>query len=134
MVLFEKNKMPTSDEYLTSVLQQADDVYTIFQNLKDKPGDIEIIRRELAKITGLFQALVNKLETNKEFSDYQYLISPIRHFLNSHDFFREIETMSLLYSDDPMRLRNLRLVVLDALEEKNLMEYIKSILRSKKNE
>jgi hypothetical protein len=125
--------MTTYDEYMKNTLQQIADSYTIFQNLKDKSGDLEIIKRELAKITGILQALANKLEVNKqEFSDYQHLLSPIRYFLQNHDFFREINIMSLLYSDDPMRLKNLRLVILDALDEKNLIEHIKAILKSDK--
>jgi hypothetical protein len=125
--------MTTYDEYMKNTLQQIADSYTIFQNLKDKSGDLEIIKRELAKITGILQALANKLEVNKqEFSDYQHLLSPIQYFLQNHDFFREISIMSLLYSDDPMRLKNLRLVILDALDEKNLIGHIKAILKSDK--
>jgi hypothetical protein len=37
--------------------------------------------------------------------------------------------MSLLYSDDPMRLKNLRMSILDSIKENNLLEHIKSILR-----
>jgi hypothetical protein len=124
--------MTTNDQYIKNILQQVDDSQTILQNLKDKPDDLDIIERELAKITGLLQALGNKLETNKqEFSDYQHILPPIRHFLQNHEFFREIKIMFPLYSEDPMRLKNLRLVILDALDEKNLIGHIKSILRSK---
>jgi hypothetical protein len=37
--------------------------------------------------------------------------------------------MSLLYADDPMRLKHLRLEILDALDEKNLIGHIKPLLR-----
>lgn len=122
--------MVTYDEYLKNVLQQVDDSYTLLQNLQDKPGDLDIIRRELAKTTGLFQVLANKLESNKtEFSDYQHILSPIKYFLENRNFFREIDTMSLLYSEDPMRLKHLRLTILDALDEKNLIGHIKAILK-----
>jgi hypothetical protein len=122
--------MVTYDAYLKGVLQQIDDSHTVLSNLKDKPGDLEIIKRDLAKITGLLQALSNKIESNnQELSEYAHLVMPIRHFLTSHDFFREIDTMSLLYSDDPMRLKNMRTVILDALDEKNLIAHIKVIIR-----
>ncbi|MFY9300960.1 MAG: hypothetical protein WAO91_07210 [Candidatus Nitrosotenuis sp.] len=124
--------MTTYDEYLRGVLQQIDDSYTILSNLKDKPGDLEIIKRDLAKISGLAQALSNKLISNKqEYSDYQHLLLPLRFFLENHHFFRELDTMSSLYSDDPMRLKNMRLTILDALDEKNLMGHIKAILRER---
>jgi hypothetical protein len=122
--------MVTYDEYLKGVLQQIDDSHTVLSNLKDKPGDLEIIKRDLAKITGLFQALSSKLESNtQEYSEYQYLVAPIRYFLTSHEFFREIDTMAPLYSDDPMRLKNMRLTILDALGEKNLIGHVKAVLR-----
>lgn len=123
--------MTTYDEYIKGILQQVDDVYTLFSNLKDKPGDLDIIKRELAKVTGLFQALTNKLEANTEFADYEFLLLPTKYFLQNHEFFREIDTMSLLYSEDPLRLKNLRLTILDALDEKNLIGHIKAILRDK---
>jgi hypothetical protein len=122
--------MGTLDEYLKNILHQVDDSYTLLQNLKDKPGDLDITRRELAKITGLLQATINKLKANKmDLSDYQHLLLPMRNFLENHDFFREMDTMSLLYSEDPMRLKNLRLTILDALDEKSLIEHIKNLLR-----
>jgi hypothetical protein len=123
--------MGTRKEYLKNVLRQVDDSYTILQNLKDKPGDLGIIRHELAKITGILNALVHKLEANKqELDDCQHLLSPMRYFLENHEFFREMDTMSLLYSEDPMRLKNLRLIILGALDEKNLIGHLKAILRS----
>ncbi len=130
MVLAKTKKMVTYDQYLKGVLQQIDDSHRLISNLQDKPGDLEIIKKDLAKITGLLQAMANKIETNKqEFSDYQYMLSSIRFFLENHDFFKEISTMSLLYSDDPMRLKHLRLTILDALDEKNLIGHIKAVLK-----
>lgn len=122
--------MVTFEQYFKGVLQQVDDSYTLLQNLRDKPGDLEILRRELAKINGLFIALANKLESNKqELADYQHILSPIRKYLEGHEFFREMDTMALLYSEDPLRLKNLRLSILDSVKENNLLEHIQSILR-----
>jgi hypothetical protein len=122
--------MVTFEQYLKGILQQAYDSYTLLENLKDKPGDLKIIRRELAKINGLFIALANKMDTNKqELADYLYVLSPIRKYLESHEFFREMDTMSVLYSDDPLRLKNLRISILEAMRENNLLEHIRSILR-----
>ena len=132
MALVDTKKMDTPEGYLRRVLEQIDDSHTVLSNLKDKPCDLEIVKRELARITGSLQALVNKIAPNKpEFSDYQYLLSPIRTFLENHEFSREIDTMSLLYSEDSMRLKNMRLTILDALDEKNLIGHIKSVLREK---
>jgi hypothetical protein len=130
MVTPKSKEMTTYGEYLRGVLEQIDDSYTVLQNLKDRPGDLEIIKKELAKITGLLQALASKFQTNKQdLSEYAYIVPPMRYFLDNYDFFREVEMISLLYSEDPNRLKNLRLVILDTLDEKNLIGHIKSILR-----
>lgn len=122
--------MGTHDEYLKGVFQQIDDSHTILTNLKDKPGDLEIIKRDLAKITGLLQVLSAKIQSSKQdLSEYQYLVPPMQFFLVNYDFFREIETMAPLYSEDPMRLKNMRLTILDALDQKNLIGHIKALLR-----
>lgn len=122
--------MVTFEQYLKGILQQIDDSYTLMENLRDKPSDLQIMRRELAKINGLFVALANKMDANKqELASYLHILSPIRKYLENHEFFREMNTMSMLYSDDPLRLKNLRLSILDAIGENNLLEHIKSILR-----
>ncbi len=122
--------MATHDEYLKGVFQQIDDSHTVLSNLNDKSGDLDIIKRDLAKISGLLQVLSTKIESNKqEFSEYQHLLSPIRFFLENYNFFREIDTMAPLYSDDPMRLKNMRLTILGALDEKNLIGHIKAVLK-----
>ena len=130
MVDLHKKKMVTFEQYLKGVLRQVDDSYTLLENLRDKPGDLEIIRREIAKVVGLFSALISKLEANKEeLAEYQHILTPMRSYLENNEFFREIDTLSLLYMDDSMRLKNLRLSIIDSLDGKNLMAHIKSIIR-----
>ncbi|QLH08905.1 hypothetical protein [Candidatus Nitrosotenuis sp. DW1] len=122
--------MTAFSKYIEGILQQISDSHTVLQNLKDKPGDLDVIKKELAKITGLLQVLANKIEANpEEASDYQYFLSPSKFYLANYDFFREIDTVSLLYSDDPMRLKGIRLTILDALDEKNLIGHIGAFLR-----
>lgn len=122
--------MTVFSKYVEGILRQISDSSTVLQNLKDKPGDLDVIKKELAKITGLLQVLANKIEANpEEAADYQYFLSPSKFYLANYDFFREIDTVSLLYSDDPMRLRGIRLAILDALDEKNLIGHIGAFLR-----
>ncbi|WKT57503.1 hypothetical protein QVH35_09005 [Candidatus Nitrosotenuis chungbukensis] len=122
--------MTAFSKYIEGILQQISDSHTVLKNLKDKPGDLDVIKKELAKITGLLQVLANKIEANpEEASDYRYFLSPSKFYLENYDFFREIDTVSLLYSDDPMRLKGIRLTILDALDEKNLIGHISAFLR-----
>ena len=117
------------ENYLKGVLSQVIDSYKILEDLKDKPGDLEIISRELAKITGLFHVIVKKLESNSDNSDkYVKLSTSAKFYLENYSFDREIETISKLYSEDSNRLRNIRSTILDSLQDKKLIERIESLI------
>ena len=119
------------DNNLNGVLSRIKDSYQILEHLNDVPGDLEIIKKELAKINGLLQVIVNKLENIDNSSDkYVKLSSAAKFYLQNYSFEREIETMSKLYSDDPNRLKNIRNSILESLQDKKLMEKVESIIKN----
>jgi len=123
--------MITLDEYLKGILKQILDSYAVLNELSDKPGDLEIINREWLKIFGQFQVIINKLEKTPKNSDiYLELQKRLKLYVENNDFEREINTMSLLYSTDINRLKNIRLKILESLNERKLMEKIESIMKA----
>ena len=117
------------ENYLSGLLSQIKDSIKIIEELKDNSGDLEIIKKELAKINGLFQVIVNKLNSIDNCSDrYVELSSAARFYLENYSFEREIETMSKLYSNDSHRLRNIRYSILKSLTDKKLIEKVDSIM------
>jgi len=119
------------ENYLKGLLSQIKDSVKTIEELKDKPGDLEIIKKELAKINGLFQVAVNKLAVIDNRSDkYVKFSSAAEHYLENYLFVREIETMSKLYSNDSHRLRNIRHSILNALHDKKLLDKVDSIMES----
>ena len=99
------------------------------EHLKDNPGDLDIIKKELAKITGMLKVTQKKLDTIDDNSDkYVRLLTAANFFLENYSFEREIETMSKLYSEDSHRLKNIRYSIIEALNEKKLMETVDSII------
>ena len=123
--------MIDSENYLSGLLSQIKDSVKIIEELKDKSGDLEIIKKELAKINGLFQVAVNKLEVIDNKSDkYVDLSSAAKYYLENYSFEREIETMSKLYSNDAHRLRNIRHSILNSLSDKKLLEKVDSIMEN----
>ena len=115
--------------YLNEVLTKIRDSYKIIEHLKDNPGDLDIIKKELAKITGLLKVTRKKLETIDDSSDkYVRLLTATNFFLENYSFEREIETMSKLYSEDSHRLKNIRYSIVEALNEKKLIATIYSII------
>ena len=121
--------MSVSGQYLKEVLKQILTSHTILEKLSDTPGDLEIINREWLKIFGLFRVITNKLATYPNSSDvFQELLKRSRYYVENNDFQREIDTMSQLYSFDPDRLKNIRLKILESLNERKLMEKIETIM------
>jgi DNA repair ATPase RecN len=121
--------MTNFDNYLKGLLKQIIESYQLLTNLEDKSGDLETIKKELSKINGLLHVIINKLNSiDNTSNDYVRLLSSANSYIKNYDFFREIETMSKLYSDDPYRLQNLRQTILDSLNDKKLIEMIKSLM------
>ena len=114
---------------MNGLLFRIKDSIKIIEELKDSSGDLEIIKKELAKINGLFQVIVNKLNSIDNSSDkYVQLSSAARSYLDNYSFEREIETMSKLYSNDSHRLKNIRYSILKSLNDKKLIEKVDSIM------
>lgn len=115
--------------YLNEVLTKIKDSYKIIEHLKDNPGDLDTIKKELAKITGLLNVARKKLESIDDNSDkFVKLLTATNFFLENYSFEREIETMSKLYSADSHRLKNMRYSIIEALNEKKLIDTISSII------
>ncbi len=120
--------MTNFDDYLRGILEQILESNQILNDLQDKLGDLDIIKKEISKINGLITVVINKLKASDNSSDdFVSLLSAGKHYLENYDFIREIETMSKLYSNDSNRLKNIRYTILDSLQDKQLMEKIETI-------
>ena len=121
--------MVTYNEYLKNILTQILDSYNILQEIKDAPGDLDNIKKEMLKINGFIKVVLKKIDSDKiPASDYKTIKSKFQHYLETYYFEKEIETMSPLYSNDVSRVKNMRLKVLEALEDKKMIEGIKELI------
>lgn len=117
--------METYHEYLKSVLEKILSVNMTLIKLEDKPGDLEIIKKQNVKINGFFQVLIKRINDEKFHSnDFSDLKSNLEYYLENYSFEKEIETMATLYSEDSKRLKNLRLKILESLADKKLIDNI----------
>ncbi len=120
------------DEYVKGILKQVLDSYQILLELEDKPGDLKIIKNELLKINGFLRVIVKKINASNIQSDsFVKLLKRSKYYLESYDFEREIDTISNLYSTDPNRLKNIRLKIIESLQDKKLIETIENIFNMK---
>jgi len=89
------------DSYIKSLLTQILEVHAILNELKDKPGDLEIIKKQVEMCDGALKVLCSKIEAYK------------------------------LYDEDPQRIKNVRTLVITALEEKGLITKIQQVLKNR---
>jgi len=123
--------MESLHDYLKMVYKQILESYNVLNELQDKPGDLIIIKNELAKINGLLQVIVTKIEeSGNKSDDFIIILKVSRHYLQDYDFTREIETMSSLYSEDPHRLKNLKHTILNSLNDRKLIEKIENVMNN----
>ena len=120
--------MVTYNEYLKSILTKIIESHTELSQLSDDPGDLDIIKKKLLKINGFAKVIVNKIDENKiSSSDFRPLKLKLEYYLDNYFFVQEIETMSSLYSNDINRVKNMRLKILEAFNDRQLMNSIKDL-------
>jgi hypothetical protein len=121
--------MVTHYDYLINILEKILISYNNLVNLKDKPGNLDTIKREISRINGFFHVLITKIETEKlQSSDLSDLKSKFEYYLEHYSFDNEIETMALLYSDDISRLKNMRLKIIESLNENKLIDSVEYVV------
>jgi hypothetical protein len=119
----------TIDEYLKEILGQILASYKTLTELNDNPNDLEIIKKELSKINGLLQVMRSKLDGKKYQTDHLVALYKLAtYYIDTYDFTREIEILGQVYYKDSDRLKNLRLLIIDSLNDKKLIEKLQTML------
>jgi hypothetical protein len=119
----------TIDEYLKEILGQILASYKTLTELNDNPNDLEIIKKELSKINGLLQVMRSKLDGKKYQTDRLVALYKLAtYYIDTYDFTREIEILGQVYYKDSDRLKNLRLLIIDSLNDKKLIKKLQTIL------
>ena len=121
--------MVTYNEYLKNILKQILSSYNKLKEIEDKGEDLNNIKKEMLKINGFLKVVLKKIDTDKiSSSDFSVVKSKFLHYLDNYYFEKEIETMAPLYSDDLNRVKNMRLKILEALEDRNMMEDVEELI------
>lgn len=121
--------MISNEEYMKKILQQVLDSYCIIYNLSDKKGDLDVIKKELLKINGFFSVILKRFsESNFQLKPLLDLKPKIENYVKSYYFVQEIDTMIPLYSEDSSRIKNMRLKILEAFQDKKLIDKLQEVL------
>jgi len=121
--------MVTYNEYVKNILKQILDSYNTLKEIDDKQEDLNNTKKEMLKINGFLKVVLKKIDSDKVATlNFKIIKSKFQHYLNNYYFEKEIETMAPLYSNDLSRVKNMRLKILEALEDKRMMEEIEEII------
>ena len=116
-------------EYLKKILNHIVDSYHILETIEDKPGDLAKIEKQMLKINGFIKVISNKIDPDKiPVSNFKIIKTNFSEYLENYSFEKEIVTMTPLYSNDVSRIKNMRLKILEALKNKNMIDNVKELL------
>ena len=123
------NVMVTYVEHLKKILNHVIESYHILETIEDKPGDLAKIEKEMLKINGFVKVISNKIDPEKiPNPDFDIVKTKFIEYLETYSFEKEIKTMTPLYSDDVSRIKNMRLKILEALKNRNMIDNVKELL------
>ncbi len=121
--------MTTHNEYLKNILVQIYASHANLNEIKDGPGDLALINKEMLKINGMIKVILTKIKPETiHHSDFPTLKFKLQNYMENYFFEKEIETMTPLYADDSNRVKNMRLKIIDALNDKKMMDAIANLI------
>tara|TARA_B110001454_G_C12436894_1_gene316079 strand:- start:186 stop:563 length:378 start_codon:yes stop_codon:yes gene_type:complete len=120
-----------TNEYLRDIMKKILDSYSIVENLSNSSIDLELLQIELKKINGLLLVLNKKLTQLKIPTDnFENLNKKIIFYFANYDFGREIQLLTNTYSEDTLRVRNIRNSVVNSLKHGRLVDKIYEMSKS----
>ncbi len=121
--------MVSYNDHLKRILSQILDSYNHLKEMQVKPGDLEKIKKEMLKINGFIKVSTNNIdEYTISVSDFKKLKSKFNHYLKNYFFEKEIDTMAPLYSDDLDRVKNMRFKIIEALEDRKMINSVEDLI------
>lgn len=111
--------------YLKDLMKNILNSYSIIESLSDGPSDLVSLQIELKKINGFLLVLSRKttlLENN--LANAKFLEKNIKLYFQNYEFSREIILLLDTYSEDSIRVRNIRDSVIKSLEDNSLIQKI----------
>tara|TARA_B100000959_G_C14695352_1_gene506492 strand:- start:13 stop:390 length:378 start_codon:yes stop_codon:yes gene_type:complete len=111
--------------YLKDIMKKILNSYSIIDELSDKPNDLQLLKIELQKINGFLLVLSKKIcLDNVDQLTTKKLENKISLYFQNYDFSREINKLIDTYANDNLRVKNIRMSVINSLNDGKLIESI----------
>ena len=111
--------------YLKDIMKKILNSYSIIDELSDKPNDLQLLKIELQKINGFLLVLSKKIYLdNIDQLTTKKLENKISLYFQNYDFSREINKLIDTYANDNLRVKNIRMSVINSLNDGKLIESI----------
>ena len=112
-------------EYLKDVMKKILNSHSIIENLSDNQNDLELLEVEVRKINGFLLVLSKKINSLSDDSFHgQELEKKLIRYFQNYEFSSEINLLLDTYSEDKLRVRNIRNSVIKSLNDGKLIQNI----------
>ena len=107
--------------------------YNIMKNLGETRDDLFVLDVELTKTNGLLKVLLRKTnEFSNKNLEFSKLHNKLEKYFENHYFTNELEKIKEIYSEDPLRVKNIRDSVINSLQDNQLIFKIYDIAKELK--
>ena len=125
--------MVVVDEYFHDLMKKILKSYDIMKNLGETRDDLFALDVELTKINGLLKVLLRKTnEFSNKNSEFSKLHNKLEKYFENHYFINELVKIKEIYSEDPLRVKNIRNSVINSLQDNQLIFKIYDIAKELK--
>ena len=123
--------MVTISDYIKNITEKILTSISIIENSGDNSESLEILKIELKHINVYLSIIIRKLEKRDKILDlHSVLLKTSLYYLANHDFFREVEQIIDIYSNDPNRIKNIKKLVIDSFHQKKFLDVLHEIQKN----
>ena len=120
--------MVTLSDYIKNITTKTLESITAIENLDDNSESLQTLKVEMKHINGYLTIIIRKLENRDNISDLHYeLLKSSINYLDENDFFRELEQIDEIYSNDPNRIKNIRKLIINSFHKKKFVSLLNEV-------
>ena len=123
--------MVTITDYIKNITEKTLTSISVIENSDDNSESLETLKIELKHINGYLSIIIRKLGKRDKISDlHSVLLKTSLYYLDNHDFFRELEQIADIYSNDPNRIKNIKKLIINSFHQKKFHDVLREMQKN----